>query len=225
MRHFPSSDIGMFGRRQRHPRGHRIPVTLVRHADAASDEGGGATIVDRFGEGDLAQTGTCSCCTVRVALQAALRQRWTEREQRPFDRVVIRTDAEPGPILRTFAHAPALGAAFYVADHPPLDGTHRFALSAEAPLDWAAFSRFVTTLTALRGADLLQVKGSLHIAGCRGPVMIQILQHLAHQPVELQDWPDTARTSRLTFTTRGLDEPAVRGLFAAVGASGQTACS
>ena len=26
MLHFPSPDIGMFGRRQRHVRGHRIPV-------------------------------------------------------------------------------------------------------------------------------------------------------------------------------------------------------
>ena len=30
MLHFPSPDIGMFGRRQRHVRGHRIPVTISR---------------------------------------------------------------------------------------------------------------------------------------------------------------------------------------------------
>ena len=46
------------------------------------------------------------------------------------------------------------------------------------------------TLIALRGADLLRVKGFLNVAGCRGPVVVQFVQHLAHPPVELAAWPD-----------------------------------
>ena len=46
------------------------------------------------------------------------------------------------------------------------------------------------TLIALRGADLLRVKGLLNVAGCRGPVVVQFVQHLAHPPVELAAWPD-----------------------------------
>ena len=38
---------------------------------------------------------------------------------------------------------------------------------------------------ALRGPDLLRVKGFLDVPGCRGPVVVQIVQHLAHSPVEL----------------------------------------
>jgi G3E family GTPase len=72
------------------------------------------------------------------------------------------------------------------------------------------------TLTALRGADLLRVKGLLNIAGCRGPVVIQYVQHLAHPPVELESWPDANRTSRAVFITRGVPERQVRDLFAAV---------
>ena len=53
-------------------------------------------------------------------------------------------------------------------------------LTEDAPLSWDAFSRFATTLTALRGADLLQMKGLLNIAGCRGPVAVQFMGHLAH---------------------------------------------
>ena len=47
------------------------------------------------------------------------------------------------------------------------------------------------TLIALRGPDLLRVKGFLNVAGCRGPVLVQFVQHLAHPPVELAAWPDS----------------------------------
>ena len=42
------------------------------------------------------------------------------------------------------------------------------------------------TLIALRGPDLLRVKGFLNVAGCRGPVVVHVVQHLAHPPVELR---------------------------------------
>ena len=72
------------------------------------------------------------------------------------------------------------------------------------------------TLIALRGPDLLRVKGFLNVAGCRGPVLVQVVQHLAHPPVELAAWPDDDRTSRVVFITRNISEPQVRRLFAAV---------
>ena len=72
------------------------------------------------------------------------------------------------------------------------------------------------TLIALRGSDLLRVKGFLNVAGCRGPVLVQIVQHLAHPPVELASWPDESRDSRLVFITRNISEAQVRGLFDAV---------
>ena len=68
----------------------------------------------------------------------------------------------------------------------------------------------------LRGADLLRVKGLLNVAGCRGPVVVQYVQHLAHPPVELESWPDQNRNSRLVFITRGISERQVRDLLASV---------
>jgi G3E family GTPase len=69
------------------------------------------------------------------------------------------------------------------------------------------------TLTALRGPDLLRVKGFLNVAGCRGPILVEFVQHLAHPPVELQQWPHDDRTTRLVFITRNIDEQSVRDLF------------
>jgi G3E family GTPase len=72
------------------------------------------------------------------------------------------------------------------------------------------------TLMAMRGPDLLRVKGFLNVEGCAGPVVVQFVQHLAPPPVELAQWPDGNRESRVVFITRGVTERQVQGLFEAV---------
>jgi G3E family GTPase len=227
MLHFRSPEIGLFGRRQRHARGHRIPVTIVGGGAGASKGRDTAVVVDEFGAHDVMPLGNgCACCTVRAKLQIALRRLLAERAQgRHFTRVVIETSEDLGPTLRTFATERALGAEFYVEEDSILHavsigahaaGIYRFVLTEDVPLRWNAFSRFVTTLMTLRGADLLCVRGLLDVVGCRGPVVVQFLQHLAHRPVELQAWPDDDHSSRVVFVTRNVEEKAVRNLFNAV---------
>ena len=104
----------------------------------------------------------------------------------------------------------------FVAEAEHSDGITSFVVETDAPIAWPTFSRAMETLTALRGADLLRVKGLLNVAGCRGPVVIQHVQHLAHPPVELEAWPDANRKSRVVFITRNIAEGQVRALFAAV---------
>jgi G3E family GTPase len=110
------------------------------------------------------------------------------------------------------------GAAF-LADAPEVEHTDQvksFTLIEDAPIAWEPFARAMETLIALRGADLLRVKGFLNIAGCRGPVVVQFVQHIAHPPVELAAWPDADRKSRIVFITRNIGEREVRDLLAAV---------
>jgi G3E family GTPase len=97
-------------------------------------------------------------------------------------------------------------------------GLGSFSLIFDEPMPWASFEQTMAVLTSLRGADLLRVKGIVAIVECRGPVVVHTVQHLAHTPVELEDWPDTDRRSRLVFVTRGLGQGPVAQLFAAVGA-------
>jgi G3E family GTPase len=104
----------------------------------------------------------------------------------------------------------------FVAEAEHSDGIASFVIEAAGPLDWPTLTRAMETLTALRGADLLRAKGLLNVAGCRGPVVIQYVQHLAHPPVELETWPDDNRNSRIVFITRNITERQVRDLFAAV---------
>jgi G3E family GTPase len=72
------------------------------------------------------------------------------------------------------------------------------------------------TLMQLRGPDLLRVKGFLDVEGCKGPVVVQIVQHLAHPPIELERWPDEDRRTRVVFITRNISEQQVRGLLSAI---------
>jgi len=104
----------------------------------------------------------------------------------------------------------------FVAEAEHSDGILSFVLSETAPLAWDTFSRALETLIALRGPDLLRVKGFLDVEGCRGPVLVQVVQHLAHPPVELAAWPAGERGTRLVFITRKISERQVRALFDAV---------
>jgi G3E family GTPase len=104
----------------------------------------------------------------------------------------------------------------FVAEAAHADGIVSFVLAEDAPMPWPVFARAMETLTAMRGADLLRVKGFLNVEGCRGPVLVQFVQHLAHPPVELETWPDDNRQSRVVFITRNISENQVRDLFAAV---------
>jgi G3E family GTPase len=112
--------------------------------------------------------------------------------------------------------APAAERSGFVAEAEHSDGIASFVIEFAEPVEWATFSRAMETLTALRGADLLRVKGLLNVAGCRGPVVIQYVQHLGHPPVELESWPNENRSSRIVFITRYVPERQVRDLFTAV---------
>ena len=106
----------------------------------------------------------------------------------------------------------------FVAEAEHSDGITSFVVTENLPLKWASFARAMETLVALRGSDLLRVKGFLDVEGCRGPVLVQFVQHLAHPPVELAGWPDGEHGSRIVFITRNISEAQVRGLLAAVSA-------
>jgi len=104
----------------------------------------------------------------------------------------------------------------YVAEATHSDGIVSFVISEDKPMPWQVFARAMDTLMAMRGPDLLRVKGFLNVEGCPGPVVVQFVQHLAHPPVELTEWPDENRASRVVFITRNISETQVRDLLGAV---------
>ncbi len=125
-------------------------------------------------------------------------------------RCLIEAGPSPSP-----ASPPHAG---FVAEAQHSDGIASFVWTDETPVEWPVFLRALETLIALRGPDLLRAKGFLNVAGCRGPVLIQVVQHLAHPPIELAAWPGADHTSRIVFITRNISEAQVRQLFAAISA-------
>jgi len=142
----------------------------------------------------------------------SLRRRLQQLNPRASIDIAVGGALEP---VRFIAPAIAERSGF-IAEAEHSDGISSFVLEGQLPVVWPAFSRAMETLIALRGADVLRVKGILNVAGCRGPVVVQYVQHLVHPPVELQSWPDQNCDSRVVFIVRNIPEAQIRDLFAAV---------
>jgi G3E family GTPase len=138
------------------------------------------------------------------------------RALNPRARIVTAVSGRVDASIFTAAQANPGFQADVVTAASHSDGIGSFTLTWDRTLPWAVVARAMDTLLALRGGDILRAKGLLAIEGCTGPVVVQFVQHLAHPPAELQDWPDADRTSRLVFITRGIVEADVRALFDAV---------
>lgn len=91
-----------------------------------------------------------------------------------------------------------------------------FPIVFDKPLPWEPFVQAIRALTQLRGQDLLRVKGVLDVQGCEGPVHFHAVQHLVHEPVEVEAWPDGKRRSQLIFITRGISRAQITSLLAAM---------
>ena len=98
-------------------------------------------------------------------------------------------------LLIEIGSAPAVRVMTMVGEAAHSDAITSFVLSESTPLAWPVFERAMETLIALRGRDLLRVKGFLHVTGCRGPVLVQVVQHLAHPPSR-KPTPGRTRSAR-----------------------------
>jgi len=124
-------------------------------------------------------------------------------------------EVDPRHLIDSGQDATAARRSGFVAEASHSDGIASFVLREKKPLQWPVFQRAMETLITLRGPDLLRIKGLLNLAGSKGPVVFQAVQHLIHPPVELAAWPNKDRSSRVVFITRGVSEAQVRDLFEA----------
>ena len=179
-------------------------VTGAASLDSATEARKQVILADRLviSKTDLADTATAE----------NLKARLQQLNPRAGIEVAVSGALDPQRVVE-----PAAGErSGFVAEAAHSDGVSSFVIQQDQPIEWLNFARSMETLIALRGADLLRVKGILNVAGCKGPVVVQYVQHLAHPPVELEIWPDQNRASRIVFITRNISQQNVRDLFIAV---------
>ncbi len=88
----------------------------------------------------------------------------------------------------------------------------------QRPLRWTGFVRWLDSLTALRGNDVLRIKGVVRTHEFAAPVAVNGIHHLLHPPAALDAWPDGRRETRLVVIADGLDGIDLRAGLEAAGA-------
>lgn len=76
-----------------------------------------------------------------------------------------------------------------------------------APLKDAAFDLWLDTLIALKGPDILRVKGIVFLEGLETPFVFHGVQHIFDPPVPMKNWDGDDRRSRIVVIARDLGRP------------------
>ena len=114
--------------------------------------------------------------------------------------------------------APAEHAHTPQHDHPH-HGIDTYAILRAEPIRAVALTLFLEALAEHCGADLLRLKGIVHILESPDrPAVIHGVQHVFHPPSWLPRWPSDDRRSRIVFITRGIRRAWVETLLDALDA-------
>ncbi|TNE63169.1 CobW family GTP-binding protein [Celeribacter ethanolicus] len=74
------------------------------------------------------------------------------------------------------------------------------------PIPATVFDFWLNTLIALRGPNILRIKGILHVKGAAYPFVIHGVQHIFDAPVPLKNWSSPDTTSRVVVIARDMEE-------------------
>ncbi|MDB5396161.1 MAG: ATP-binding protein [Rhodospirillales bacterium] len=99
------------------------------------------------------------------------------------------------------------------------DHIRALCFTLDTPISPKTLDHWLDTLAALKGPDLLRVKGLLNIEGLSGPMVIQGVQHVIYPPIPLDAWPSGDRRTRIVFIARDMDQRALRAITRSLGGS------
>lgn len=86
-------------------------------------------------------------------------------------------------------------------------------ITLDDPIPDVAFDLWLDTLIALRGPDILRVKGIVFLEDIETPFVFHGVQHVFDPPVPLHDWPDGERRSRIVVIARDISRPELQRSF------------
>lgn len=92
-----------------------------------------------------------------------------------------------------------------------------FSFISDRPIAQEALDLFVQLLHSAHGPSLLRLKAIVNVQETpQTPVVLHGVQHVIHEPVRLEAWPDADRRTRMVFITRGLERAFVERLWQAL---------
>jgi len=86
--------------------------------------------------------------------------------------------------------------------HHRTGGVSSFTLSTPRPLEWKAFSQWLTTVKTRYAEQLLRVKGIVQFAGETQPVAVHGVHHVFHPPTRLATGFEGAPGTRMVFIVK-----------------------
>lgn len=90
-------------------------------------------------------------------------------------------------------------------EHGHNHGIQSYSFVIDEPVEWAAFATWLEYIAALKGEDLLRLKGLVCVAGdIERPLVLHGVQHVFHPPTSLESWPSPDRRTRLVFIVRDI---------------------
>ncbi|MEQ9694490.1 GTP-binding protein [Shimia sp. SDUM112013] len=125
---------------------------------------------------------------------------WTTGKTKPSDPLANLSGlTAPAPAQTPFSpHDSRIGSASVVIDEPLSD---------------AVFDNWLNTLVAMRGPDILRVKGIVFLEGIELPFAFHGVQTIFDPPVPVRDWPSEDRRSRIVVIGRDISNTELQRSF------------
>jgi G3E family GTPase len=109
------------------------------------------------------------------------------------------------------------GEGAYHTQHSHEHDIWTYAILRNAPIRAVTLTLLLETLAEHCGADLLRLKGIVHIAESPDrPAVIHGVQHVFHPPAWLARWPSDDRRSRIVVITRSIPRDFIETLIEAL---------
>ncbi|MEP4198815.1 MAG: GTP-binding protein [Aliishimia sp.] len=119
---------------------------------------------------------------------------------------------QPDPLagLSGFTAQPVKPAALPFTQNPPHEHhNHKInsaSIEVQEPIPASVFDFWLDTLIALKGPNILRMKGIVHVEGIGWPFVFHGVQHIFDAPVPLESWTGDDTTSRVVVIARDMSE-------------------
>jgi len=83
-------------------------------------------------------------------------------------------------------------------------------IEVEEPIPASVFDFWIDTLIALKGPDVLRIKGIVHVSDMDWPFVFHGVQHIFDAPVPLKTWSGEDKTSRIVVIARDMEREEIQ---------------